>query len=67
MTQTVKDRMEAMGWTFECDINDGGELVAGAFKLRRDGAYAVVSHYHTDQEFKNDLAACMAAHDAAEG
>ncbi|MBP7337674.1 hypothetical protein [Niveispirillum sp.] len=64
--QTVKDRMEAMGWAFDCDINDG-ELVAAAFKLRSTGpGRAVVTHYHTDQEFRTDLTACMAACDAAE-
>lgn len=65
---TVKERMEALGWVFDCDINDGGDLAAAAMKLDRiSPTVSRVTHYHTDQQFKTDVAACMAACQAEEG
>ena len=64
---TVKDRMEALGWTFDCDIDDSGGLIAGAMKLVRTGPNTCkVTDYHTDEQFKTDVAACMAACKAEE-
>lgn len=66
--QSTLERMESLGWHFVCDINESGELVVAAYKLRpiSPGLRAAVSHYHTDQKFKDDLLNCMAAHEAAE-
>ncbi|MFY8092218.1 MAG: hypothetical protein ACOVN0_01935 [Niveispirillum sp.] len=63
--KSIIERMRDLGWRFECDINDAGEIVSGAYKLLLVGVNQYrVTDYHTDQIFKDDVAVCMAAYDA---
>ncbi len=60
---TVKERMEALGWSFEVDYDcDGEKLIAEAIKLRPTGRGTYeVQAYHTDGEYQRDHAACRDA------
>lgn len=62
---TIKERMEALGWSFQVDYDcDGEKLIAGAIKLRpiagRPGSYDVVA-YDNETAYRDDHAACRAA------
>lgn len=62
---SVIERMEALGWRFECDILDTGKLIAEAIKLPIPTPNpAPVIGYHTDAIFHADAEKCRAAYDA---